>query len=161
MPTETVFSIDEKDASLYVMKVLAHDVPKIWNYFSKKEMIDLWWAPKPWKCETQKMEFEEGGTWLYAMVGPSGEKHFAGADYLEINDNRTINWNEFFADQNGNKNSGLPTSSWLIGFTGVSEGTKLTFNIKFSSKEDLHKTLEMGFEEGFKVGLNQLEELIP
>ncbi|MCB4236054.1 hypothetical protein LDL59_16030 [Kaistella anthropi] len=50
--------------------------------------------------------------------------------------------------------------NWLIGFTGVEEGTKLTINIHFNSENDMKTILEMGFEEGFKMGLNQLAELI-
>ena len=51
-------------------------------------------------------------------------------------------------------------SKWLIDFTGVDEGTKVTVNIHFQSIEAMNQQIEMGFEEGFKTGLNQLEEIL-
>ena len=53
----------------------------------------------------------------------------------------------------------MPTVNWLIGFTGIEQGTKLTVNIYFNSLKEMNQMLEMGFEEGFKMGLNQLEEV--
>ncbi len=45
-------------------------------------------------------------------------------------------------------------------FTGVAEGTKLTVNIQFPSLESMNAIFEMGFEEGFRTTLNQLEDLL-
>ena len=160
MESKIVFNKDESAATLYVMKVFSAEVKTVWDHFTQAELLDLWWAPKPWKCETQKMNFQNRGTWNYAMVSPENEKHFAGIGFEEINPNRSISLSDFFTDENGNKNQEFPTTNWLIGFTGVEEGTKLTVNIHFQSSEDLNKLLEMGFEGGFKMGLNQLEQLI-
>ena len=66
----------------------------------------------------------------------------------------------FFTDENGNKNREFPTTNWLIGFTGVEEGVKLTVNLHFASEKEMNAILEMGFEEGFKATLNQLEETL-
>ncbi|VFB03970.1 Uncharacterised protein [Chryseobacterium taihuense] len=53
-----------------------------------------------------------------------------------------------------------PIAKWLFGFTGVEEGTKVTVNIHFDSEEEMRSILDMGFEEGFKKGLLQLEEVL-
>ena len=74
MESNTVFNKDFDAASVFVMKVYDADVSVIWNHFTKPELLDQWWAPKPWKCETQNLDFKEGGRWNYAMVGPANEK---------------------------------------------------------------------------------------
>lgn len=155
-----VFNTDSNHATIFVMKIFDAKVEEVWNYFTNSELLDSWWAPKPWKCETQKMNFEKGGTWNYAMVSPENEKHFAGIDYEEINPNRSIAWSDYFSDEKGIKNVEFPTTNWLIGFTGVEEGVKLTVNLHFASQKEMNAILEMGFEEGFKATLNHLEEIL-
>jgi Fe2+ transport system protein FeoA len=41
----------------------------------------------------------------------------------------------------------------------VEEGTKVTINIHYQS-EIMQKMMDMGFEGGFTMGLNQLEEIL-
>lgn len=160
MNSQIVFNKDFDAKSIYVMKVYDAEVSKVWDYFTKAELIDKWWAPKPWMCKTDHLDFEEGGTWLYSMNGPEGEKMFGRVKYGEITAGRSFDGIDAFCDKNGNVDEDFPQTKWLLGFTGVEEGTKLSVNMHFESEEDMKKQLEMGFEEGFKMGLNQLEELL-
>ncbi|WP_262149778.1 SRPBCC family protein [Chryseobacterium foetidum] len=160
MSNDIIFNKDFDENTVYVSKIYDADVKKVWDHFTKAELLDLWWAPKPWKCETESMDFKEGGTWLYSMFGPEGERHYSQVKYGEITENRSFDGLDSFCDENGNLNPDFPEAKWLIGFTGVEEGTKVTVNIHFPSEEDMRKQIEMGFEEGFKTGLNQLEEIL-
>ncbi len=160
MESNIIFNKDFDSNSVYVMKIYHADVSKVWNYFTQSELLDEWWAPKPWKCETKSQEFKEGGVWLYSMVGPEGERHYAKVKYGEIIEHRSFDGTDTFCDENGNANPYFPEAKWLFGFTGVEEGTKVTVNIHFQSHEAMTQLLEMGFEEGFKMGLNQLEEIL-
>jgi uncharacterized protein YndB with AHSA1/START domain len=74
MESNIIFNKDFDSNSVYVMNIYKADVSKVWNYFTQSELLDQWWGPKPWKCETVKQDFKEGGIWLYAMAGPNGEK---------------------------------------------------------------------------------------
>ena len=160
MESDIIFNKDFDSNSVYVMKIYKAEVSKVWDYFTKSQLLDLWWAPKPWKCETTKQDFSKGGIWLYSMVGPEGERHYAQVKYGEIMEHRSFDGTDSFCDENGNINENFQSSNWLLGFTGVEEGTKVTINVHYSSQESMKKMLEMGFEEGFKMGLNQLEEIL-
>lgn len=160
MKSNIVFNKDFDSNTVYVMKIFNADVSKVWDYFIKSELLDQWWAPKPWKCETKEQDFKEGGIWLYSMVGPEGERHYAQVKYGEIMEHRSFDGTDAFCDENGNINQDFGQSKWLFGFTGVEEGTKVTVNIHFASPEGIKQQLDMGFEEGFKMGLNQLEEIL-
>lgn len=160
MDSDIIFNKDFDSNSVYVMKIYDADVSKVWDYFTKSELLDQWWAPKPWKCETKSQDFKEGGEWLYSMVGPEGERHYAKVNYGEITEHRSFDGVDAFCDENGNINEDFAQSRWLFGFTGVEEGTKVTINIYFSTPEAMNQQLEMGFEEGFKMGLTQLAEII-
>lgn len=160
MKSMITFNEDFDSSSVYVMKIYNAEASKVWDYFTKSELLDQWWAPKPWKCETKKQDFKEGGTWLYSMVGPQGERHYSLLKYGEITEHRSFDGIDAFCDENGKINEDFPQAKWLLGFTGVEEGTKVTINIHLPSQEALKQLLEMGFEEGFKTGLNQLEEIL-
>lgn len=160
MNSEIIFNTDLDSATAYVSKIFDAEVSELWDYFSKPELMDLWWAPAPWKCITEKMDFRQGGNWFYAMTGPDGEKHYAINNYSEIMEHRSISGTDAFTDEKGRINSELPQTTWLIGFTGIDEGTRMTFNLHFNSREELSQIAEMGFEEGFKTALNQLEDLL-
>ncbi|WP_299181480.1 SRPBCC domain-containing protein [uncultured Chryseobacterium sp.] len=160
MNSNITFNKDFDSNTVYVMKIYNADVSKVWDYFTKSELLDQWWAPKPWKCETSQQDFKEGGVWLYSMVGPEGERHYAQVKYGEITEHRSFDGVDAFCDDKGNINEDFPQSKWLIGFTGVDEGAKVTINIHFPSQEAMKQHIEMGFEEGFKMGLNQLEDIL-
>ncbi|MGA9212918.1 SRPBCC family protein [Kaistella sp.] len=160
MKTPIIFNKDDHSASIYIMKVFHTTVDEVWNHFTKSDSLDQWWAPKPWKCQTLKMNFEPEGSWNYAMMGSENEKHFSKVQFHEINFHRSFDYSAFFTDENGNINNEFSASNWLLGFTGVEEGTKLTVNIHFKTTADMMILLEMGFEEGFKMGLHQLEDLL-
>lgn len=160
MESDIIFNKDFDSHSVYVMKIYNTDVSKVWNYFTKSELLDQWWAPEPWRCETKSQDFREGGIWLYSMVGPEGERHYAQVKYGEIMEHRSFDGVDTFCDENGRVNPDFPEAKWLFGFTGVEEGTKVTVNIHFQSEQAMKQLLEMGFEEGFKMGLNQLEEIL-
>lgn len=160
MESNIIFNKDFDSKSVYVMKIFHADVSKVWDYFTQSELLDYWWAPKPWKCETKKQDFKEGGVWLYSMVGPENERHYAQLKYGEIMEHRSFDGVTAFCNEDGDINEGVSGSQWLIGFTGIEEGAKVTINIHFASEEAMKQQLEMGFEEGFKMGLNQLAEIL-
>lgn len=160
MDSNIIFNKDFDSNTAYIMKIYDADVSKVWRYFTQSELLDQWWGPKPWKCETVSQDFKEGGVWLYAMVGPNGEKTYSQSRYGEIIEHRSFDWMSAFCDENGNVNEDFPQSKWLIGFTGVEEGTKVTVNIHYQSSEVMKKMFDMGFEEGFTMGLNQLDEIL-
>ncbi|KFF08987.1 SRPBCC family protein [Chryseobacterium luteum] len=160
MESNIIFNKDFESNTVYVMKIYDADVSKVWDYFTKSELLDQWWAPKLWKCETVKQDFKQGGIWHYAMAGPEGEKMYAQVKYGEITEHRSFDGVDSFCDENGNINENFGQSNWLFGFTGVEEGTKVTVNIHFPSTEAMKQMLEMGFEEGFKMGLTQLAEIL-
>ena len=160
MILEINFNTDVAGKKITVSRDYTAPVEKVWRCWTEKELLDQWWAPRPWKSKTKTMEFRVGGLWLYAMVGPGGEKHWARADYLGIEPYKCFSLQDSFCDENGVINNRLPGLHWTIQFSPVSAGTRVAAEINFSSGQDLKTILEMGFQEGFTAGLNNLEELL-
>ena len=48
------FSIDRENKTIKVKREFAAELPLVWDAYTKSEILDQWWAPKPWKARTKK-----------------------------------------------------------------------------------------------------------
>ena len=152
------FSVNKENNTIHVTRDFAANLSLVWDAWTKPEILDQWWAPKPWRAETGSMDFSEGGYWHYAMVGPEGEKHWAIFEYQSIQPQKSYAGMDAFADENRNLNKEMPRMHWANTFTGKGDTTTVTCEIKFNELADLEKIIEMGFKEGFTMGLQNLDE---
>ncbi len=132
----------------------------VWEAWTTKEALDQWWAPKPWRAETKTMEFKEGGSWLYDMVDPENERHHAKVGYTKIEASKSFEGTDAFTDEKGVVNKDMPQTNWRVDFKKSGAGATVTITLTAETKEVLEKLLEMGFEEGFKMGLGNLDEYL-
>jgi uncharacterized protein YndB with AHSA1/START domain len=116
----------------------------VWDAWTKSKILDQWWAPKPWKAETSKMDFREGGHWLYAMAGPEGEKHFARVDYQSIDPGKSFVANDYFCDPNGKINPELPGNRWETHFIDQGNTTLVKIELTFENLKDLETIIVTG-----------------
>ncbi len=154
------FSVDKARRTIHVTREFNADVGLVWKAWTTAELLDQWWAPSPWRAETKVMDFRKGGMWLYAMVGPGGEKHWSRNDYTDIVREKSFSSLDSFSDENGTINHAMPQTDWTKEFSEADGRTTVEVNCRLKSLEDLEKLIEMGFQEGFTQGLNQLEELL-
>ncbi len=131
---------------------------RVWDAWTNSEILDRWWAPEPWKAETREFDFKVGGTWHYAMVGPNKERHWARLDYNRIDSPKSFDATDAFSDENGKPSGEMPSTNWHVEFNPSGNGTELRVDVVGSQPGTINKMLEMGFEEGFKAGLDNLEE---
>jgi uncharacterized protein YndB with AHSA1/START domain len=155
-----VFSIDKENKKVKVERSFAASLPKVWEAWTKSNLLDQWWAPKPWKAETKTMDFREGGYWIYAMVGPEGEKHWGRTDFKSIQPYDGYTATDAFCDENGTIDESFPGSMWVSKFTEKDGYTTVSMDISFKEQADLEQMIEMGFKEGFTAGLQNLEDLL-
>lgn len=158
--TETKFDKDLANKKVTVTKNFHAPLNTVWDAWTRSEILDQWWAPKPWRSETKSMDFKVGGTWLYAMVGPKNERQWSKADYTKIEKGKSFELTDAFTDEKGTVNKNMPQSKWKIEFKDSGTGTTVIATLNSEKKEDLQKLLDTGFEEGFKMGLGNLEEYL-
>ena len=155
------FSVDKENKKVNVQRTFAAPVSNVWAAWTEPELLDQWWAPKPWKAETKSMNFTVGGRWLYAMVGPDGTKHWSYADYKSITPLKNYSEKDGFCDENGNANDAMPRSEWTVTFNeNGANSTVVNIEITHEKLSDLEAILAMGFKEGFTAGMDNLDELI-
>ena len=157
---KTIFTKEPANKKLLVTREFAAPLELTWKAWTDKNILDKWWAPKPWKAETKEMNLKEGGYWLYCMVGPEGERHWCRCDFTEIVQLKYYNGTDSFCDENGNKISQPPPMDWKVEFQKTQAGTKVLVEVSFATEKDLQTIVEMGFEEGFSSAHDNLDELL-
>jgi uncharacterized protein YndB with AHSA1/START domain len=150
---------DLNEKSILVSREFEAPIADVWRAYTESDLLEQWWAPKPWRAETKQMNFKPGGYWLYAMVGPEGEKHWARMDYLAIDLYKSFEIQDSFSDENGAINRDLPVSKGKSTFTKTDKGTRVEFKLIYSTADQLQKIVEMGFEQGITMCMDQLDEL--
>ena len=154
------FTVDKKTSTVFVNREFDADQAMVWDAFTKKEILDQWWAPQPWKSKTKYMNFEEGGRRFYAMIGPEGEEHWSIQDYITISPKDNFQFKDAFTDKDENINEQTPLAKWNLDFSEFDGITMVKISIKHEKLEDLEMHIKMGFKEGFTMTLDYLSELL-
>ena len=154
------FIVDKKKSTVFVKREFNADQTLVWDAFTKKEILDQWWAPQPWKSRTKYMNFEEGGRRFYAMVGPEGEEHWSIQDFTSISPKDNFQFKDAFADKEENIDEHMPSAEWNLDFKEDGEITTVNISIKHKKLEDLEMHIQMGFKDGFTATLDYLAELL-
>lgn len=154
------FSVEISNKKIKVEREFNASRSKVWSAWTDSQILDQWWAPKPWKARTKSMNFREGGSWLYAMVGPNGEEHWARTEFKSIDKGKYVEAQDAFCDSNGTINKDFPQSIWKINFRESENSTYVKVELTFEKLTDLEKNIEMGFKEGFTMALSNLDEIL-
>ena len=152
------FNVDKATKMVTIVKEF--DAPRdlVWDAYTKPELLDQWWAPKPFASRTKIMEFREGGRRFYAMVSPEGQERWAVQEYKSITPKTNFKFFNTFADENENRE--LPGSDWDLNFIEQNGKTKVSISIYNESLERLERMVKTGFVEGTEAQFKNLEDLL-
>jgi uncharacterized protein YndB with AHSA1/START domain len=152
------FTVNKETKTVLITKEFEAERDLVWDAYTKPELLDQWWAPKPFASRTTVMEFREGGRRLYAMVSPEGAERWAVQKYKSITPKTNFMFFNAFAD--ADENLELPGSDWNLSFSEHDGKTKVSISIYNESLERMERIIEFGFVEGAKLQLKNLEELL-
>ena len=156
---EMEFVVDKETKTVSISKEFAFERDLVWDAYTKPEILDQWWAPKPFSSKTKAMDFRVGGRRFYAMVSPEGDElRWAVQKYTSITPKTNFKFFNAFADKD--ENLELPGSDWDFNFSEHDGKTKVSISIYNESLERLERMIEMGSIEGIKMQFTNLEELL-
>ena len=154
------FSVNRENKTINIKREFAAGLEFVWDAWTKPELLDQWWAPKPYKAKTKSMDFREGGTWLYSMTGPKNDVHWSKVDYIKIENRKMFSGLDAFCDENGAPNKDLGRSKWTNRFSEEQAHTVVNVGIEFDELSDLENIIKMGFKEGFSMAFENLDQYI-
>jgi uncharacterized protein YndB with AHSA1/START domain len=152
------FIVNKETKTVTITREFAAEASLVWDAYTKAELLDQWWAPKPFLSRTKVLEFKVGGRRFYAMVTPEGQERWQVQKYTSITPKTNFKFFSAFSDEN--ENPELPGSDWDFNFIDQGETTKVHISIYNESLERMERMIAMGFTEGIKMQLNGLEELL-
>jgi uncharacterized protein YndB with AHSA1/START domain len=155
---EMDFVVDKAAKTVYITKKFAYKRDLVWDAYTKPEILDQWWAPKPYSSRTEAMDFKVGGRRFYAMVSPAGEERWVVQKYTSITPKTNFKLFNAFADKD--ENLELPGSDWDLKFVEEDGETTVTTTIYNESLERLERMIAAGFKEGTAAQLQNLEEVL-
>ncbi|WP_018626539.1 SRPBCC family protein [Niabella aurantiaca] len=154
------FTVNKENKTIHIQREFDANLELVWQAWTTAELLDQWWAPKPYHIETKTLDLKVGKMWLYAMVSPQDEKLWCKADYKAIETNKLLSWLDAFCDENGNGNNIKPRSFWTNIFTEKNGITTVNITLTHEKPEEIETIIEMGFREGLTMALGNLDELL-
>ncbi|KAI9452859.1 activator of Hsp90 ATPase 1 family protein [Russula earlei] len=152
------FNVDKAAKTVLITREFNAGLSLVWDAFTRPELLDQWGAPAPMRAKTKYMDFKVGGQRFYAMISPDGQEHWAIQRYTSITPKTNFKMYNSFADKD--ENPQLPGSEWDYIFSEQNGKTKVRITIFNESLARLEKMIEMGFTEGFRMSMNNLDNLL-
>lgn len=152
------FTVDKTAKTVFITREFDADLSLVWDAFTTAEILDQWVAPKPWTSKTKYMDFKVGGRRFYAMVSPEGHERWAIQKFTSISPKTHFKMFNAFADKD--ENPELPGSDWDYTFSEKNGITTVRITIYNESLARMEKMIEMGFTEGYKMAMSNLENLL-
>lgn len=157
---ELIFQKDLENKKIFVSREFDAARNYVWEAWTTSEILDTWWAPRPWQAKTKFMNFAEGGYWLYKMEGPDGNGMWCRVNYETIDAQNYFTAKDAFCDEEGVTNTDFPGMHWRTTFIKNGDATKVQIEITFNDVAGLEKIIEMGFQQGFTMALGNLDEVL-
>ena len=158
---QTTISKDAANKKLIVVREFDAPLEEVWKAWTEQDLLDQWWAPKPWKAKTKTMDFREGGHWLYCMMmPPESEKNWGRQNYQKIVLHENFSGTDVFCDENGVANPEFPTGRFENVFSEANEKTLVTVISTHNNFEEIEMVIEMGFKEGLASAFENLDKYL-
>jgi uncharacterized protein YndB with AHSA1/START domain len=154
------FNVQKENSTITVERSFNAPLDLVWKAWTDPEILCQWWAPKPYQCNIKSLDFREGGRWLYYMEGPEGDRHWCLFDYEVIKPKSFFSGSDAFCDEHGVANTTKPVTRWENHFSENEGRTLVRMHLGFASPKALEQVIQMGFKEGFTMGLEQLDALL-
>lgn len=121
--------------------------------WSEPEHLSQWWGPDGFTLTTKSMNFSNGGIWEFIMHGPDGHDYKNRVQFTDIKRPHHIFY-KHLGDGEGAEDVNFESK---IIFEKAGEGTNMTMEQIFSSKEELERVnKKYGAIEGGKQHIANL-----
>lgn len=152
------FTVDKASKTVFITREFDAELSLVWEAFTTPELLDQWVAPKPFSARTKYMDFTVGGRRFYAMVSPEGQERWILQTYTSIHPKTNFKLFNAFADKD--ENADPEGSEWDYTFRERNGKTTVSIVIYNESLTRLERMIELGFAEGYKASMANLEDLL-
>ena len=132
---------------------------RIWKAWMTPELLQQWFAPRPWTISDVVVDPRPGGAFNFVMHGPEGERFPNSGIYLEIVENRRIISTDALTTDW--KPAGAPFMVARIDLEPTGDGrTRYKATASHWTEEAMKQHEQMGFHEGWGQVADQLNQIV-
>lgn len=136
---------------------LAAPAEKLYRCFTDPNLLQQWFAPKPWTIKSTDIDVRPGGRFNFVMASPEGQDYPNAGIFLAVEPNKRLVTTD--AITSDFKPSG-PFMVVEVTFDDLGNGkTKYRAVARHWTEETKQQHEQMGFEPGWTQTARQLEAL--
>ncbi len=154
------FIVDNENNSIVVKREFTAKVELVWRAWTKPDIIDQWWTPKPHRSETKSMHFKEGGFRHWALVSPQGGKFWSRQDYQKIDPQKSIEELRAFCNEKGIVSENFEKTLCKIVFNEINGNTLVTITSKYGNSRVFEQMSSLNHKKGFTSTLRNLDQVL-
>ena len=124
---------------------------RVFEAWTKPELIKPWFAPQPYQLQVQQMDFRPGGRFHMSMRAPDGSKHSFSGTYREINPPSKLTWTGEFSTGPADQ------MTTIVTFKEQGQKTKVQAVQTFHVMTPEIKGATEGAKQGWTMTLDQLD----
>jgi uncharacterized protein YndB with AHSA1/START domain len=151
---------DAEALTLTVVAELAAPPSRVWQVWADPRQLERWWGPPTWPATFVQHDFVVGGSARYFMTGPGGEKAHGWWRFLALDEPRSLEFEDGFADDTGEPAADLPTIHGRVDLEEAPGGTRMTVRTRFATREQMEQVLQMGMADGMTQAMGQIDEVL-
>ena len=158
----TVTAIDKNPEKLTMAFIAEFDATpdRVWQLWEDPRLFEQWWGPPEYPATVVDHEFTPGGKVRYYMTGPEGEKYHGWSQIIALDPPRSLEFSDGFLDDDGNEIDEMPSMTSRVEIAEIGGGTRMVITTTFPSLEAMQQLIEMGAEEGMRLALGQVDDLL-
>ena len=139
---------------------LAAPPSRVWQIWVDPRQLERWWGPPTWPATFEEHDVVVGGSSSYYMTGPNGEKPRGWWRFLDVDEQRSLEYEHGFADESGTPDPDMPTSRARVDLQEIAAGTQMTVTSTCASREQMDQLLAMGVVEGKTQAMGQIDAIL-
>jgi uncharacterized protein YndB with AHSA1/START domain len=158
----TVLDVRRDEENLTLTLVAEFDAPpaRVWLVWEDPRQLERWWGPPAWPATFAEHDFRVGGRSAYYMTGPDGTKAHGWWAFTAIEAPHRLEFDDGFADQNGVPAPEPAPTHGIVTLEADGDRTRMTVLSRFASLDDLQTMAKMGMEEGLRLAVGQIDDVL-
>ena len=153
----------EKDPEALTMTVTAHldaTVERAWQLWADPRQFERWWGPPGYPPTVVEHDLRTGGRIAFHM-GAGDERHDSVWEVLAADPPHRLELRDADVDGDGRPNDGNAMTAMVVTFSDADGGgAAMVVRTHFDSLAGMEQVLAMGIEEGMRMVLAQIDDVL-
>ena len=151
---------DPEAKTMTIVSEFGEPIDRVWQMWSDPRRLERWWGPPTHPATVVDHDLSPGGTVTYFMTGPQGGRSHGWWRIVTADRPHHLEFIDGFADADGEPNPDMPVSTIRVDLGVLGGGTRMSIATTFPSVEVMDQMIEMGMEDGMKLAVGQIDDIL-